>query len=382
MAKSKKKVTESGQSIPDPSVISPDMKPITRDGIKRGYERLLWEAASYVHYEISDKKLAAEFLKYCAKHFDKKQANTLKKLPDRDFSVIGKYTYLISQGAVLDQTLLDTIQDKFNELVERATKVQEEKKEDTKAKTNTNVISIQDRMREQIEPICGEWNHCVDEIVRGNLKVKDFDPYKDLQVNTFVKPAHAKLMRGFYERELAEAQEVVEWKDEDIREAYAYMKASDRKNFLAAIEKIVTACDTIINTGKATRKPRKRKSPDKQKLVAKLKFKESEPDLGLASINPVSILEANTLWVYNTKNRKLGVYVADEMEGPLSVKGTTIQGFDPIKSVQKTVRKPEELKGSDKLSRTKFDKFFKGLTTTETTQNGRINEHTILIKVF
>ena len=379
MAK-QKKVTESGQSIPDWTVIEPGMKPISRDGIRRSYDRLVWEALSYVHYEIADKKLAAEFVKYCNKHFDKKQAKSLKKLPDRDFAVVGKYTYLIAQGARLDEGILEMIENKFNQLVEKATTIQEEKKEDKK--TNNNVISIQDRMREQVEPVCGEWNHCIDEIMRSNLKVKDFDPYKDLQVNTFVKPAHAKLMRSFYEHELTEAQEVVEWKNEDIREAYAHTKAADRRNYLAAVEKIITACDAVINTAKTSRKPRKKKSPDKQKLVAKLKFKESEPDLGLASINPVSVLEANKLWVYNTKNRKLGVYVADEMEGPLSVKGTTIQGFDPIKSVQKTVRKPQELKGSDKLSRTKFDKFFKGLTTTETALTGRVNEHTILIKVF
>lgn len=379
MAK-QKKVTESGQSIPDWTIIEPDMKPINKDGIKRDYNRLLWEALSYVHYDIADKKLAAEFVKYCAKHFDKKQTNTLKKLPDRDFAVIGKYTYALSQGARLDQSIYDIIEQHFHRLVEKATTIQEEKKE--KINTATNVISIQDRMREQVEPICGEWNHCVDEIVQGIRKVKDFNPYKDLQVNNFVKPAHAKLMRGFYERELEEAQLVAEWKDEEIKEAYDHFKASDRKNYLAAIEKIVTACDTVINTGKATRKPRKRKSPDKQKLVAKLKFKESEPNLGLASVNAVSIIEANSLWVYNTKNRKLGIYVADEFEGPLSVKGTTIQGFDPVKSTQKTVRKPEELKGSDRLSRTKFDKFFKALTTTETALNGRLNEHTLLIKVF
>lgn len=379
MAK-QKKVTESGQSIPDWTVIKPDMKPVSRDGISRSYERLVWEALSYVHYEIADKKLSAEFVKYCNKHFDKKQTKTLKKLPDREFAVVGKYTYLISQGATLDESIHEMIEHKFHEFVEKATAIQAEKKQEDTAKTN--VISIQERMQEQVEPVCGEWNYCIDQIMRGDLKVKDFDPYGDLQKNTFIKPAHAKLMRGFFENEHAEAKMVVEWKDDDIREAYGHTKAGDRKNYLSAVEKIITACDTVINTAKTSRKPRKRKSPNKQKLIAKLKFKESEPDLGLASINPVSVLEANKLWIYNTKNRKLGIYIADEMEGPLTVKGTTIQGFDPAKSVQKTVRKPNELKGCDKLSRTKFDKFFKELTTTETALTGRINEHTILIKVF
>ena len=113
-----------------------------------------------------------------------------------------------------------------------------------------------------------------------------------------------------------------------------------------------------------------------------MKYKESEPTIGLASINPISILEANELWVYNTKNRKLMHYVAEPMVGGLGVKGTSLVGFDAKKSTQKTIRKPEVLKGADKLARTKFEKLYTELTTTDTACNGRINEHCILIKVF
>jgi hypothetical protein len=95
----------------------------------------------------------------------------------------------------------------------------------------------------------------------------------------------------------------------------------------------------------------------------------------------MNILDAQVLWVYNTKNRKLGVYVAEEHHN-LMVKGTTIVGFSAKQSVQKTLRKPELLKGADKLARTKFQKLFEGLNAVETEMNGRINEHTLLIKVF
>ena len=96
----------------------------------------------------------------------------------------------------------------------------------------------------------------------------------------------------------------------------------------------------------------------------------------------MSILEANELWVYNTKNRKLMHYVAEPMVGGLGVKGTSIVGFDAKQSTQKTIRKPEILKGADKLARTKFEKLYKELTTTDTACNGRLNEHCILVKVF
>ena len=91
---------------------------------------------------------------------------------------------------------------------------------------------------------------------------------------------------------------------------------------------------------------------------------------------------ATTLWVYNTKNRKLGVYVADSITQVLSVKGASIVGYDANKSTQKTVRKPEKLKGADKLPRTKMQKVYDEIRATETKLNGRLNEHTILLRVF
>ena len=187
-----------------------------------------------------------------------------------------------------------------------------------------------------------------------------------------------------YEAEYAEAQLLVAWEDEEIKEAYSQFtgRAQDRKNFLKFYELIMTATSTLINTGKANRKPRTKKAPSKEKLVAKVKYRESDPAIGLASINPVSILEANEIWIYNSKNRKLMHYVAEPMVGGLGVKGTSIVGFDHKKSTQKTIRKPEVLKGADKLARTKFEKLYNELTTTDTACNGRINEHCIIIKAF
>jgi hypothetical protein len=101
----------------------------------------------------------------------------------------------------------------------------------------------------------------------------------------------------------------------------------------------------------------------------------------LASINPISVLGQSVLWTYDTKRRKLAVFQAPE-GGHLGVKGTTITGFDDLTSFQKTIRKPDMLKGADKLSRTKFQKLFDGIRATETKVKGRLNENMLLVKVF
>jgi len=388
MAK-RKHINSGGQTIPEWSLIHPDAKPYTSQGITRDYDRLIWEASYYTHYEVSTKVIASEFVKYCAKVYGKKEAAPLKKLPDHLFATIGKYTYILNKGGVLDEERMARIDEHFNLFVTAGTaegvkEAADQVLEDAKPKAP--VISIQQRMRDQVLDLVSEWEQYLDIMVEADMEVgTKFDPYSNiLSHETEIKPAHAKIIKDQFESMLQEAQEVVEWKDEEIKEAYAHLDtAKKRKAFLAFYEQIATACDTIINTGKATRKTRAKKAPTKDKLVAKIKYKESDPNTGLASINPISIIESQILWVFNTKNRKLGVYVADELTGPLTVKGASIIGFDPVKSVHKTVRKPEELlKGAGKLARTKIQKLYDGIKATDTKMNGRLNEHTILIKVF
>jgi hypothetical protein len=137
----------------------------------------------------------------------------------------------------------------------------------------------------------------------------------------------------------------------------------------------------LAQEAKVNRKPRKTKVVPKDKLVAKLKFMKSNEPLKLVSINPADIIGTKELWIFNTKTRKLGKYVAAEFND-LGVKGTTITGFDEFKSVQKTVRKPEEkLKEFKAAGKVQLRKFLEDINATDTRMNGRINEDTILLKV-
>ena len=381
MAKNKTTFSAQGIKVPDYKIIKSDMKPVSMGGIKRDYNRLMNEALWYAHQEVPKKTLKAEFLKFAAT-IDRVKAKELKRVPDHAFQVFGKYAYIGNKGAELSEEHTVAITSGIDKLLELHPHVEEEPEE---TKPDVKVVSIQERMRQQVSDLCGQWEGYLDDWRDGEFDLKKFDPYKEMIVHQpAIKPAHAKIIQQMYEAMYAEAQELVAWEDEDIKEAYSQFtgRAQERKNFLKFYEMIMTATSTLINTGKANRKPRTKKAPSKDKLVAKMKYKESEPTIGLASLNPVGILEANELWVYNTKNRKLMHYVAEPMVGGLGVKGTSLVGFDMKKSTQKTIRKPEVLKGADKLARTKFEKLYNDLTTTDTVCNGRINEHCILIKAF
>ena len=79
-----------------------------------------------------------------------------------------------------------------------------------------------------------------------------------------------------------------------------------------------------------------------------MKYQINDSELGIASIHPTEVVNANELWVYNTKTRKVGVYHARNKDprnmgrDGITVKGTTIQDFCEESSMQKTLRKPKE----------------------------------------
>jgi hypothetical protein len=101
----------------------------------------------------------------------------------------------------------------------------------------------------------------------------------------------------------------------------------------------------------------------------------------LVSINPADIIGSKELWVYNVKSRKLGRYVAEEYKD-LSVKGTSITGYNENLSVQKTLRKPEDqLKEFKAAGKVALRKFLDDIKAVDIKLNGRISEDIILLKV-
>jgi len=77
----------------------------------------------------------------------------------------------------------------------------------------------------------------------------------------------------------------------------------------------------------------------------------------------------------------LGKYVAADFND-LGIKGTTITGYDETKSVQKTLRKPEEqLKAFKTAGKVALRKFLDEINSVDAKMNGRINEEIVLLKV-
>jgi hypothetical protein len=298
-------------------------------------------------------------------------ANLLKGMPDvrEDFNN-GRSTV-----AWLKDAIKRTIDDGRNDVADA--------EELAEAKTPTApVASIQARVRDAAFKMTEEIEDALEMFAEDP---EAFDPKSFKVLNLLkgkdAKAAHARIIRDFYNRNLTELEEVPGTTDEDLKDAYSHLSKTQLKKITAFYQEIVSACGMLMQEAKVNKKPRVKKPTDKAKVVAKLKYAKSNEQMKLVSVNPVDIIGAQELWVYNTKSRKLGKYVAAEFS-ELSVKGTSIVNYNESLSVQKTLRKPlEQLNEFKSAGKVQLRKFLDDIKAVDIKLNGRINEEVILLKV-
>jgi hypothetical protein len=272
-----------------------------------------------------------------------------------------------------------------NEIVDVISQGKNDIDEEAVVEVKSTVVqpSIQERVKEAAMRMTEE----IEDAIEGfQTDPEAFDPKAFKMLNLLkgkeVKAAHARIIKDFYSSDLAELEELASGKgDEQLKEGYSHRSKKQIRNLITFYQEIMSACDMLAQEAKVNRKPRKTKTVPKEKLVAKLKYMKSNEPLKLVSVSPTDIIGSGELWVFNCKTRKLGRYVAAEFQ-TLGVKGTTITGFDEFKSVQKTLRKPEEkLKEFKAAGKVQLRKFLDEINATDTKMNGRLNEETILLKV-
>ena len=362
-----------------------------------------WEGAKYyTHYEVESKEWLNTVKNYIKKHYDKKMVTAINKLPD--WKIGGKShwacaAYLLDKQPELVPEVYKTGIDRWiKELAEEGIVVIKQEKTEEKAKPkNIHVPTIQERIKDQAQNACEAIEEWLDGFItdKKNFDSKGFDFVKHF-ADMKVSQAHARKIKSFYNGEYEEAQliqklptpgEINRVKNEhekdmllQLREGYSHLTKKDAATYLEALETLMGACDVIIDSSKATRKPKAKKAPSKEKLIAKVQYKEKDDKLQIVSVNPLELIESTEVWVYNTKTRKLGKYIAEEGQH-MQVKGTSLLFYDTTKSVQKTLRKPEEtLKEFKKAGKVKLRTFLEEIKTTDIKLNGRLNSDTIILK--
>jgi len=297
------------------------------------------------------------------------------------------------------------IQTKLDEIIEIGKRtIAENKIAEKENKLRSPPKTIQERMHEKLQKFLEETEGAIEDFLYGDTPfTSDYSMYKHL-TREMLPPKIASQIVKIYEGEAVEYHELAnpytksqlkrmtEHEQEyymQLLEGYSHTTKPQAKKLATFYETLIADVNMYVDSVKVQRIPRKKKAPSKEKLVAKLKHKVNDEKYKLASINPLDIIGANELWVFNCKTRKIGKYIASNTDpmglgrdgSGLSVKGTTILGFNEEQSIQKTLRKPEEqLKEFAKAGKVKLRKFLEEITTTDIKLTGRINNETIILK--
>lgn len=166
--------------------------------------------------------------------------------------------------------------------------------------------------------------------------------------------------------------------DLDQPEGYSRLSSSQKAAYVQFVKTIINDAKLFSsNIRTKARKPRKAKHRSAEQLAANVRFQAKDATLKLASVPPSHIVGANAVWLFNTRYRKITY-----LEGSLSIKGTTVIGFDEKKSFTKTIRKPamisEILNKGYKVMLTEIT----NLKTRHLAATGRIGKDSIILRVI
>ena len=352
---------------------------------------------NYYNYFNNYKDLAPNLYKWMEKSkYTKEDLRCIKELSDSHITITSAaLATMFLRGMPEERADIEDfnpgawVRSDIAEYILKGKALLEKRTASDKASAGLHQPTIQERIRD------ATYDHleAIEDWLEGFIKdPASFDAKGFNVLNHFksreINQAHARLIRDKYAYSKQDYDELLS-STKDKTDAYTqlvdgyscYTKAQQR-SMQAALTEIIAACDMILQKAKVSRKTRAKKAPSKEKLVAKLKFKPSDDRYKLVSIKPEEALQSIELWVFNTKTRKLGVYVASDLAA-LSIKGTSIINYSETKSVARTVRKPEEFfRDVKSLPKTKMRKLFETINGVETKLNGRIGEDVVLLKVY
>lgn len=277
----------------------------------------------------------------------------------------------------------------INAGIDSAVKAGKENRQVEAGSSKKPVKTSADILAEKIHDFIAEVEVVIDDYNKPKIYVdgENYSVYNELKKINAPKPLVQKVY-DYYKPLFDEAEELVVKKTPDLIEGFKHLKtAKDKKDYMLFIKNIIDDCQKFMNAStaakvRAVRQPRAKKKIPVEKLVAKVKYQKESSEYKLTSVDPANIVGATEVYLFNTKYRQLVQLVAASVDG-FSIRGTTIINLREEACLRKTLRKPEDvLTEIGKTTKARVNKVFLDLKTKSAAANGRLNEETIILKVF
>ena len=349
-------------------------EPKARDYAELNDAGVIMQVFNWYSYE-KERKDAHAYVRAWLKKHDAKSVQVWDRIDTNAFvPTYGWIARMVMQGSTLPEHYMTRFNEHVQQLLTTAQPLAVVEPEPTPAVTKR---SIQDSMAERQAEFLGDLEGELDGFILNGYVNNGFDFYRRCQTANTPRPYMAAAI-ALCQRRLAELDAIDT--DDQIREGYAHLKRRQISALVKWYNTVIADAERYANFKKANRKIRVKKAKPAGDQVAKLKYCAEFTELGLKSVIAATIVGQTQLWVYNVKTRRLGVYHAVGPTG-FSVKGSTLQGWDPEQSRQRTLRKPAEvLPKVLEAGKIALRRILTDLSTTETALNGRINEDTILLR--
>lgn len=299
--------------IPDWDLLNPDSDE---------YDKQKNIGLDYARLELSLTMLKSETLSYIQKS-NIEIGDRFDELDDWVFQSIGKYCWMLNNGAIFNDETTTFINQKFEEL---RVGIQQLPIADTKQKiipTEPGIILFSEFEDLIIEK----------QVDDGSLIYEQLNKTMPSPKSISVLIQHLNDLVSF----------LSSLDDDEKNEAYG----NNYNETVKEVKLILRITKAYKKNSKITRKTQREKTNGSggnyriAKTVEEIKYKKQDLDLHLVSIDPKTIVGSQALLMYNAKNRKLSLLYSSNGDG-FEIRGTTIHNIDEKKSFQKTLRKPQQ----------------------------------------
>ena len=350
---------------------------------KEKFDRKFSVALNFYNYYLDRDDYIPIIHEYMQTHgYNTKDCKLIQKTPKTtaDVSIVGKMCRMMNMGMDSNKFGYDyekRVKVGISAMLTQASTTVVKPKTDSKPKPNIHEIMkerVQTSVLCELEGMLDEWT------TNTKASVNKF-PVSMVLRGENIPVSATGTIKEWLTKQRNEYNEAFEKTCDQMVEGYSYLSKPALRNRIKALDEMLNELVLYKSSKAAARKPRIKKPKAATKQVEKLKYLKESKDYAMQSCDPTRIIGANKFIMFNTKYRKLTIFVARNRDG-FTVSGSTLKDFEDT-SYSLTLRKPQDILPI-LVSKTEkqIEKALNELKTKRKSANGRINQDTILVRAL